>query len=363
MTALDDSGLYFDFIGMDACIMASLEVCCAFYDYCDYTVLSEDFESGLGWSYTNFLSMLMKNSSASTYDLAKQLIDDTIAANEEDSENGSSSIMSLIDEAALPALYRAWTAFAYANESSLTSENYSQAVTKSSRLLPALIRPHSGGEGMFSDWMEDEDSAVLSDYYITDIMAVAQNITSDESSALSEALSDAILYTASTESDAGLTGLSVTLPYGDSEFYSELKTIFTNVGFDSEYVDWLGSFVSASGTSAFYDYDDWNQEWSGWDTYNDGDWNYAPDDDFGYGPGDDRFDDYYDDGYYDDYYDDGYYDDYYDDGYYDDRYYDDYYDDGYYDDYYDDGYYDDGYYDDGYYDDYYDDFRRHSVLR
>ncbi len=49
-TAIRQSGIYFDIIGMDSCIMSSLELCCAMYNYCDYMILSEDFESGYGWS-------------------------------------------------------------------------------------------------------------------------------------------------------------------------------------------------------------------------------------------------------------------------------------------------------------------------
>lgn len=45
-TAIRQSGITFDIIGMDSCIMSSLELCCAMYNYCDYMILSEDFESG-----------------------------------------------------------------------------------------------------------------------------------------------------------------------------------------------------------------------------------------------------------------------------------------------------------------------------
>ena len=60
-SALKDAGTFFDFIGMDCCIMSSLEVCCALYDFCDYMILSEDFESGLGWYYTDFINAMNNN--------------------------------------------------------------------------------------------------------------------------------------------------------------------------------------------------------------------------------------------------------------------------------------------------------------
>lgn len=359
-TALSDGGVYFDFIGMDCCIMSSMEVCMALYDYCDYAILSEEFESGLGWSYTGWVKALNANTSIDTPSLAQIAIDDNVNANEQDWD-GDSACMALIDEAPIKVLYTAWTEFAYANEDTLLSSNYSQQVERSGRAHPALTRSRSGwgfgDEDYFSDF---DDDAQLSDYYITDIMAVAQNIDSDEAKSLSAAVSGTILYSRSTSDDSYMTGLSVTLPYGDNDFYSQLKTVFTSCGIDDTYVSWLGKFVTAEGAGDFYNYEEnWGDEWNGWEEYEEeydwGEWDYSEDD--GYWEDSDwGWDDYY--------YDDSYYGEYEDypgdDYYYDDGYYDEYYDGAPYEDeyYYDDGYYEGGYYDEPgyereyYYDDY-----------
>ena len=92
----------------------------------------------------------------------------------------------------------------------------------------------------------------MSDYYITDIMAVAQNIQSEESKALEAALQLAVAYFACTSDEVGMTGLSVTLPYGDPDFYEELSDVFSNSGLEEEYVNWLGRFVRASGVQDRY---------------------------------------------------------------------------------------------------------------
>lgn len=331
-SALKEGGVYFDFIGMDCCLMSSLEVCCALSDYCDYMILSEDFESGLGWSYTNWLSKLAKNPSIKTEDLGKIIIDDTVAANDE------GSTLAMLDESYMKVLYTAWTKFAYANEDKLMGKNYSQKVKKTDRAMPKLKE-----KGFFSDWLGSllgSDDYTMEDYYVTDIMAVASNIDSEESKALESALGYAIVYYTSTDDEEGMTGVSVTLPYGDSDFYSELKRIFTNCGFDSEYVAWLKGFVSSDGYDDFYEYDEWYEdEWNGWDDFDD---DYDWDDEW-----------YWEDDYDDDY---GWSNWFYDDD--DDRYsweYDDYDDYYFYNDYYDDYYCDDYDYDDDYY--YYDDDR------
>ncbi|MBQ6453145.1 MAG: hypothetical protein IJJ14_02170 [Coriobacteriales bacterium] len=296
--ALGSAGVYFDFIGMDCCIMSCMEVCCALYDFCDYMVLSEDFESGLGWYYTNWLAALYNDTSISTPDLAKIIIDDMVNKNKTD-RSGGDAILTCIDQSVMKVLYVAWKDFAYANEQVLLNKNYSQQVHRTGRARPgagieaadaagAGDAVGAGGEryNWFSDWIY-QDSVTMDDYYITDIMAVAKSIDSEESKALASAVNQAIVYSNSTQSNAHLTGLSVTLPYGDRTFYNSLKTVFTNCGFDQEYIEWLGKFVGASGSDTFYDWSDWSDLWSGWDSYTDTydwyGWDYYGSSDWGSG--------------------------------------------------------------------------------
>lgn len=266
-TAIRQSGIYFDIIGMDSCIMSSLELCCAMYNYCDYMILSEDFESGYGWSYTGWLNALSENTSISSEKLGKIIVDDMIADNEENGEG--SSTLALIDESYMKVLYTAWADFAYANEPALLGENYSMHVRGGRRAHPVLRE-----KGLF-DFLFDEDGDYsMSDYYITDIMAVAQNIESKETEALAAAVNLSICYFNCTDDEVGMTGLSVTLPYGDSEFYGYLYPVFTGVGMDADYVGWLEKFVYAEGYNDYYDYESWYEDdWEGWDDYED-DWNW-----------------------------------------------------------------------------------------
>ena len=277
-TAIRQSGITFDIVGMDSCIMSSLELCCAMYNYCDYMILSEDFESGYGWSYTGWLNALSENTSISSEELGKIIVDDMIADNEENGEG--SSTLALIDESYMKVLYTAWADFAYANEPALLGENYSMHVRGGRRAHPVLR-----GKGLF-DFLFDEDGDYsMSDYYITDIMAVAQNIESKETEALAAAVNLSICYFNCTDDEVGMTGLSVTLPYGDSEFYGYLYPVFTGVGMDADYVGWLEKFVYAEGYNDYYDYESrYEDDWEGWDDYEDDwdwiDWLFFEDDDY-----------------------------------------------------------------------------------
>lgn len=263
--ALRDGGVYFDLIGMDSCLMSSLEVCCALYEYCDYTLLSEDFEPGCGWSYTGWLGALNRNPAISTPDLCKIAIDDTVRYCEQHLDETDGVTLALLDEAYMKLLYTAWVEFAYANEDALLNANYSQLRQSSGRTHP-LLRS-------IGDWFVDDD-ATLDDYCVTDILSVAQNIDSDESAALVAALERAMVHFGATSNETTLTGISVTLPYGDASFYSDLKRVFRNAGFDMEYVNWLEKFVAVENASnSHYDFGSWSDLWNGWDNSDSGfDW-------------------------------------------------------------------------------------------
>ena len=128
--ALDaNPDVHFDIIGMDCCIMGSLETCVALQPYCDYMVVSEDFEPGVGWSYEGWMSMLEQNPGIDTVELGKVIVDDMIADVAKDKENGEATL-ALIDESAVDELYGAWVSFAYANEEQLLGTNYSQEVSQ-----------------------------------------------------------------------------------------------------------------------------------------------------------------------------------------------------------------------------------------
>lgn len=261
--ALQNGGVCFDLIGMDSCLMSSLEVCCALYEYCDYTLLSEDFEPGSGWSYAGWIEALNRDPAIDTKSLAKIAIDDTVRWCESQVDEDGVTL-ALMDQAYMKLLYTAWVEFAYANEDALVNVNYSQLRQSTGRAHPRLRS--IGG------WLMPEST--LEDYCVTDILSVAQNIDSDESAALIAALKKAVVYFNATSDETTLTGLSVTLPYGDKAFYNDLKRVFRNAGFDTDYIAWLERFTDVKPSNAdTFDFGGWGDLWNGWGATDSGfDW-------------------------------------------------------------------------------------------
>jgi hypothetical protein len=336
--AVANSGIKFEMIGFDACLMGGLETACTLCDYADYLLVSEDFESGCGWEYQNWLSLLGHNSSTSMIDIGKVVVDDFI---KESITEDTEGVLALVDLRYTRLLYSTWTDFAYANEDELLSYDYTMNMQRSKRASGKLLR-----DGDRDIWDLFFGVSTMEEYcYAVDIMALAKTMNTDESNALSSVIKSSILYCSTTSGDSRMTGLSVTLPYGDSEFYSECKTVFKNCGFDDKYISFLGKFVGG-GSNGSYDWD--NSGYDGWDSYDEDEddydwggydwddyWSYDYEwDSYDYGDSSDNY--YCDDGYY-------YYDDDCDDtGWYNNSYSEDYYyddDDYYYDDYDDDYYY------------------------
>lgn len=253
----ENSDIKFDMIGMDCCIMASMETCYALSPYCNYALLSEDFESGLGWNYKRWMKSFEENPGMATPLLGKYIIDDIIEDNENE-EGGDSACLALFNVSVASDLFDAWKNYAYKNEYKLLEKNYS--------------RNHKAKGRAFEEWDfwgSDGSDVTLSDYYISDILALMESVdnSSDEAKKLMSVLKASVAYYGHTSDKNELTGLSVSLPYGDSDFYDKLKDVFKGISLDNEYIEWLGSFVSSYGYEDYYDYGGFENDWSGWGSY------------------------------------------------------------------------------------------------
>jgi len=72
----------FDLVGLDACLMAQLEVLAALEPHARYAVASEETEPGLGWAYAGFLESLVANPRMSAADLSRLIVDSYILEDE-----------------------------------------------------------------------------------------------------------------------------------------------------------------------------------------------------------------------------------------------------------------------------------------
>ena len=223
--ALKAAGCTFDWIGFDACLMATLETAIVCNDYADYMIASEESEPGTGWYYTNWLTQLSQNTAVPTETLAKKLIDDFINTSTQASASAQVSL-SLIDLAQMqgtvpPAL----NSFATATTALLSSNNY------------AAVSNARAGARQF---------ARSSRINQIDLIHFAQRLGTAEGKALAQALKSCVRYNSTNISNAN--GISIYFPYESTSAVKTAINTYNQVGMDAAYTKCISSFASLASS-------------------------------------------------------------------------------------------------------------------
>ena len=100
----------FEFIGFDACLMGTLECANVVATYANYMVASEEWEPGTGWPYTDFLSYVAENPTASGGEVGR-VVCDAFKPTGERAERLTSATLATYDLSKLDALLQAFNTF------------------------------------------------------------------------------------------------------------------------------------------------------------------------------------------------------------------------------------------------------------
>ncbi|MBP3891638.1 MAG: hypothetical protein J6D29_05645 [Solobacterium sp.] len=105
--AIKNSGMKFDLIGFDACLMQTIENAVALEPYADYYLASEEVEGGLGWYYTEAFGKLAQDPTIPTVEFGKELIGtfDELTTRVKDGEIDTMSTLSLVDLRTVKPIY------------------------------------------------------------------------------------------------------------------------------------------------------------------------------------------------------------------------------------------------------------------
>jgi hypothetical protein len=220
--ALKASGVKFDFIGFDACLMATLETALVSEQYADYLIASEATEPGTGWYYTNWLSELSADPSMSTLDVGKTIIDDFVKY----SGSSSQTTLSLVDLAELSGTVpTAFTSFATSTSALIESDAYSEVASA-----------RSGSR----------DFSTSTKINQIDLVHFAENLNTNESNALADALRGCVKYNRNSSNISHANGVSIYFPYQSlSKVSSAIKT-YDAIGMDESYSKCIKSFASVA---------------------------------------------------------------------------------------------------------------------
>ena len=220
-SALKKAGCTFDWIGFDACLMATLETALVCNNYADYMIASEESEPGTGWYYTDWLTALSRNTSASTESIGKVIVDTFVSASQRAQANAQVTL-SVIDLAQMQG-------------------TVPTALRKFSTATTALIKG-DGYKKVADARANVRQFARQSRINQVDLIDLCDRIGTSESKTLSAALKGCVAYNKSTISRA--YGVSIYFPYESLNGVKSAVNTYNSLGIDSEYAKCIQSFAS-----------------------------------------------------------------------------------------------------------------------
>ncbi len=221
--ALKAGGCTFDFIGFDACLMATLETAVVVEPYADYLIASEETEPGCGWYYTDWLTALAKDPSMPALDMGKRIADSFVSVCGQVAR-GQQATLSVIDLAELAGTVpEPFQDFAQAATASIKQNNY-QAIASARGKTKEFAQ---------SNGLDQVDLIHLSD-----------NIATTESKALAKVLRSAVKYNATSSNIQNANGVSIYFPYGKTSKVNTASKLYDRIGLIDSYSDCIKSFAS-----------------------------------------------------------------------------------------------------------------------
>ncbi len=221
--ALKASGCKFDFIGFDACLMATLETAIVAERYADYLIASEETEPGVGWYYTDWLNLLSSNTSISTVELGKEIIDSFVETCAKETP-GSKTTLSIIDLAELSGTVpEAFNEFAKSTSELIDNDDYKKI---------------SDARSATREFSSNIDQV--------DVIDLAKRIGTAESKAFASALQNCVKYNRTSSNIKNAYGVSIYFPYGSSSIMSSALKTYDRIGLDDSYGECIKDFASVT---------------------------------------------------------------------------------------------------------------------
>ncbi len=220
--ALKDAGVKFDFIGFDACLMATAETALTMAQYADYLIASEETEPGVGWYYTDWLTALGKDTSMPTIQIGQKIVDSFVETCAQKCR-GQSTTLSVVDLAELEATLPDVLADFSRSTAKLIREQSYQTVSNA----------RSGAREFAPSSRIDQ----------VDLVHLAKNLGTKEGEALSKVLLSAVKYNRTSADMTNAYGLSIYFPYRKTAAVSRAASTFERIGMDDAYTQCIRQFA------------------------------------------------------------------------------------------------------------------------
>lgn len=230
--ALDDAyektGVKFEAIGFDACLMASLETAHIISPYAKYLVASEEVEPGHGWNYTPILEEIIENPNIDGKDLGR-IIADSFYNQAKQWGTNDSITLSVINLGEIDKVVKALDDLVLELEDYISEPERLKIVSKGRSKAEAY-----GGNSNHEGFSE-----------IIDLSDFARNISEEytEAKTLIKAIEDAVVYKVQGSTRQYGKGLSIYFPYKNKANFDASLKEYNKVNFSQTYKNFLEKYT------------------------------------------------------------------------------------------------------------------------
>ncbi|WP_026495432.1 clostripain-related cysteine peptidase [Butyrivibrio sp. WCD3002] len=221
--ALKGSGVTFDFIGFDACLMATVETALMTASYGDYLIASEETEPGVGWYYTDWLNAYSANPSMATLEIGKNIIDG-FTKTCENTCRGQKTTLSIIDLAEL--------------EKTIPDELKSFANSTSELISDKQYKKVSNARA------QTREFAASTKIDQVDLVHLCYNMETEEGQELANAIRGCVKYNRTSQGMTNAYGLSMYFPYRKSSKVDSMVSTSEAIGMDESYSECIQKVAS-----------------------------------------------------------------------------------------------------------------------
>ncbi len=221
--ALSGAGVSFDFIGFDACLMATVETALTMEKYGDYLIASEETEPGVGWYYTDWLTALSANPSMSTLEIGKAIADSFVDVCAQKCR-GQKTTLSVVDLA----------------EAAATIPGPLDAFAQETTRLIERKEFKAVSDARFNTREFAQSSAIDQ----VDLVHLAQNMKTGTGGELAAAVLRAVKYNRASSDMTNAYGLSAYFPCKTVARVDSAVRTYQQVGLSGDYARCVQAFAS-----------------------------------------------------------------------------------------------------------------------
>ena len=230
--AVKDSGVKFDLIGCDCCLMQNIEYANAFEPYADYYLASEETEPSHGWFYTAGFGKLAEDPTLSTEEFGRLMVSsyDQLYRTLHDGKAQPDNTLSLADLTLVKPVYEQLAAL------------MDQSVGKMKDDPEIFANISAARSGSYSFYDQEQTDLVS---FLTALKKAdyKQEVATDEEiDRLIDAVKACVVYR-NKDSAEGINGMAADFPYNSLETYSSEYEQLKAVSYEEE-EDFFNNFCS-----------------------------------------------------------------------------------------------------------------------